>query len=60
MYVNNYNLLNFAVSISESMIPHLRKYIYHPEIHLRKKTFEEEYEEFMKINNFLDDEQSGG
>ena len=50
----------FAVSISESMMPKLRMYIDNQEIHHRKKTFEEEYGEFMKRYTFLDDKQSGG
>ena len=60
MHVNYYNLLNFAVSISESMMPQLRKYIDNQEIHHCKKTFEDEYEEFMRRYNFLDDKQTGG
>ena len=41
----------FAVSVSESMIPDVRAYIRNQEDHHRKKTFQEEYEEFIKTYN---------
>lgn len=37
-----------AVSVSESMLDRIRKYIYDQEEHHRKKSFAEEYDEFMK------------
>ena len=37
----------FAVSVSESMINKVRDYIKNQEEHHRKKSFDEEYEEFM-------------
>ena len=38
----------FAVSVSESMVERVRKYIRDQEEHHRKKTFTEEYEEFIR------------
>ncbi|MCV9934209.1 IS200/IS605 family transposase [Flavobacterium sp. LS1R47] len=37
----------FAVSVSESIIDKVRDYIKNQEIHHAKKTFQEEYEEFI-------------
>jgi REP element-mobilizing transposase RayT len=37
----------FAVSVSESMLEKVREYIKKQEEHHRKKTFQEEYEEFI-------------
>jgi putative transposase len=37
-----------AVSVSESNVEILRKYIHNQEEHHRKKTFKEEYDEFME------------
>lgn len=42
----------FAVSVSESMIEKVRNYIRNQEIHHQKKTFAEEYEEFMRNYGF--------
>lgn len=42
----------FAVSISESMIESIRNYIKNQEIHHRKKSFTEEYLEFIEKYNF--------
>lgn len=42
----------FAVSVSESKIEKVRTYIKNQNIHHHKKTFEEEYQEFIKIYNF--------
>lgn len=47
----------FAVSVSESMIDKVRDYIKNQEEHHSKKTFQEEYDEFMvkyKFQNFKD------
>ncbi len=47
----------FAVSVSESIVDKVRDYIKNQEIHHTKKTFQEEYDEFVlkygfqKINN---------
>ncbi len=43
----------FAVSVSESLIPKLRAYIDHQEIHHQKKSFDKEYEELMEKYAFL-------
>lgn len=48
----------FAVSVSESIVPTLRMYIDGQEIHHQKKTFSEEYNEFMKRYDFTIDEQT--
>jgi len=37
----------FAVSVSESMLPAVRKYIRNQEEHHRHKTFQEEYDDFI-------------
>lgn len=37
----------FAVSVSESMLDKVRQYIKNQEVHHSKKTFQEEYEEFI-------------
>jgi REP element-mobilizing transposase RayT len=42
----------FAVSIGESQINILRKYIRDQEIHHLKKTFQQEYDEFIKNYGF--------
>jgi len=42
----------FAVSVSESQLEALRTYIDNQEIHHRQKTFEEEYQEFVKSYGF--------
>jgi len=42
----------FAVSVSESQLGTLRVYIDNQEIHHRKKTFEEEYQELIRSNPF--------
>ena len=42
----------FAVSVSESMIEKVRNYIKSQETHHQKKTFTEEYDEFIKNYNF--------
>jgi REP element-mobilizing transposase RayT len=42
----------FAVSVSESMLDKARAYIDGQEEHHKKKTFQQEYEEFIKTYNF--------
>lgn len=42
----------FAVSVSESKIEQVRNYIKNQNIHHQKKTFEEEYREFIERYNF--------
>ncbi|WP_332029786.1 IS200/IS605 family transposase [Kaistella sp.] len=42
----------FAVSVSESMIDHVRNYIKNQEKHQVQKSFSEEYLEFMEKYNF--------
>ncbi len=42
----------FAVSVSESMIESVRNYIKNQEIHHQKKTFAEEYQEFIEKYDF--------
>jgi len=42
----------FAVSVSESKLNDVRKYIENQTEHHKKKTFQEEYEEFMKKYGF--------
>ncbi|MGV3527721.1 MAG: IS200/IS605 family transposase [Flavisolibacter sp.] len=44
----------FAVSVSESMLGKVRAYIDGQEEHHRKKSFSEEYEDFMKTYKFTD------
>lgn len=43
----------FALSISESMHERIKEYIAKQEEHHHKKTFEEEYEEFIQKYNFV-------
>ena len=49
----------FAVSVSESMIENVRNYIKNQEKHHQKKSFSEEYQEFIEKYNFekLKDEE---
>jgi len=42
----------FAVSVSESGINQVRKYIQNQELHHQKKTFQEEYDEFISKYGF--------
>lgn len=42
----------FAVSVSESMVERVREYIKNQEVHHRKKSFQEEYQEFIEKYNF--------
>nr|WP_320110502.1 transposase [Draconibacterium orientale] len=42
----------FAVSISESQVEKVKTYIHNQEIHHKKKSWEEEYNEFIKNYNF--------
>lgn len=42
----------FAVSVSESMIESVRNYIKNQEIHHMKKSFADEYQEFIEKYNF--------
>jgi REP element-mobilizing transposase RayT len=42
----------FAVSVSESMLDKVRDYIKNQEEHHRKKTFQEEYDEFISKYGF--------
>ena len=42
----------FAVAVSESIIDKVRKYIRNQEEHHRYKSYEEEYQEFMKKYKF--------
>jgi REP element-mobilizing transposase RayT len=42
----------FTVSVSESAVHRVRKYIKNQEDHHRKKTFSEEYQEFIKSYKF--------
>ncbi len=42
----------FAVSVSESQIDNVREYIKKQEIHHKKKTWEEEYNEFIEKYGF--------
>ncbi len=43
----------FAISVSESAVDSVREYIRNQEEHHRKKTFAEEYNEFLEEHNFL-------
>jgi putative transposase len=43
-----------ALSVSESGVENVRKYIYNQEEHHRKKTFGEEYQEFLRIHGLSD------
>ena len=45
----------FAVSVSESIIDKVRDYIKNQETHHAKKTFEEEYDEFILKFGFKKD-----
>lgn len=45
----------FAVSVSPSVVEKVRHYILHQEEHHSKKTFSQEYEEFIK-NSMIDEE----
>lgn len=51
----------FAVSVSESIVANVRKYIRNQENHHRRKTYQEECEEIMKRYGFKkkDDDISG-
>ncbi len=60
-WINKNNLTNgkfewakeyFAVSVSESSVVKVREYIKNQEEHHRKKSFKEEYDEFMKKYGF--------
>lgn len=42
----------FAVSVSESVIDKVREYIKNQEIHHSKKTFQQEYDEFIEKFGF--------
>jgi REP element-mobilizing transposase RayT len=42
----------FAVSVSESIVDRVREYIKNQEEHHRKKTFQEEYDEFINKYRF--------
>jgi len=42
----------FAVSVSESQLEAVRNYIKNQEVHHQKKTFSQEYEEFIEKYNF--------
>jgi REP element-mobilizing transposase RayT len=43
----------FAVSVSESMVDNVRSYIKNQETHHQKKSFAQEYEEFIKKYEFI-------
>lgn len=60
-WINNQGLINekfewqdeyFAVSVSESMIENVRNYIKNQEEHHSKKTFQDEYDEFISKYGF--------
>ena len=60
-WINKNNLCNqkfewqddyFAVSVSESGVNNVREYIKNQEEHHKKKTFQEEYDEFIKKYGF--------
>ena len=42
----------FAVSVSESVVEKVRNYIRNQEEHHKKKTFQDEYEEFIRKYGF--------
>jgi putative transposase len=42
----------FALSVSESMVEKVRRYIQNQEIHHLKKSFKDEYDDFIKKYNF--------
>ncbi len=51
----------FAVSVSESVIDKVRDYIKNQEMHHKKKTFQEEYDQFIEkfgFNKFRDSDAS--
>jgi REP element-mobilizing transposase RayT len=43
----------FAVSVSESKVETVREYIKNQEKHHQRKSFREEYQEFLERDNFL-------
>lgn len=43
----------FAVSVSESVVDKVRKYIEYQETHHRKKTYQQEYNEFIEKYGFV-------
>ncbi|HXG37273.1 MAG TPA: transposase, partial [Bacteroidota bacterium] len=45
----------FAVSVSESAVEEVRRYILNQEEHHSKKTFGEEYREFLQKYGFRDE-----
>ncbi len=49
----------FALSVSESMVERVRGYIKKQESHHAKKTFKEEYEEFIRVYQFKEIEDLG-
>lgn len=60
-WINKHNLVQgrfewadeyFAVSVSESQINKVREYIKNQEQHHRKKSWDEEFNEFLKIYHF--------
>jgi len=60
-WVNKQKLINqkfewqdeyIALSVSESVISKLRQYINNQEEHHKKKTFVQEYDEFLKLHGF--------
>ncbi len=42
----------FAVSVGESQVETLRQYIRNQHIHHQKKTFQQEYDEFVRVYGF--------
>lgn len=42
-----------ALSVSESATDKVRQYIANQEEHHKKRTFVEEYDEFLKLNGFI-------
>jgi putative transposase len=44
----------FAVSVSQSTLESVRGYIHNQEAHHQKKSFNEEYKEFVEKYNFID------
>ena len=61
LWVNNQNIIKekfewqddyIALSVSESAIDKVRQYIANQEVHHQKRTFSEEYEEFIKVHGF--------
>lgn len=60
-WINSENLIKkkfgwqdeyFAVSVSQSVLPRVRKYIRNQEEHHNRKSFSEEYNEFMREYGF--------